>query len=264
MDLVKKYNITIQGEGTTPMLFAHGYGCDQHMWRHVTPAFTKNYKTVLFDHIGAGKSDYSQYDKEKYATLDGYADDVLEICEGLSLRDTVFVGHSVSAMIGILAAIKNPAPFSHLILLAPSPCYINDGDYNGGFSRADIEGLLESLDSNYLGWSQQMAPAIMGNPEKPELGEELTNSFCRTNPDIAKHFAKATFYSDNRNDLPKLKVPSLILQCSEDLIAPPAVGAYMHEQIPNSELVQMEARGHCPNLSAPEETIDCIKRYLIV
>ena len=262
MDIRKKYNINLAGHHGQPMLFAHGYGCDQHMWRYVVPAFEEDFKVILFDHIGSGGSDHSFYQKSKYATLEGYSNDILEICHGLHLKDTIFVGHSVSAMIGILAAIKDPSPFSHLILVAPSPCYINDGDYIGGFSREDIDGLLVALESNYLGWSAQMAPAIIGNLDRPELGEELTNSFCRTDPDIAKNFAKATFLSDNRQELPQLKVPSLILQCSEDLIAHKTVGKYMKKHIPQSEMVIMDATGHCPNLSAPEETVACIKSYL--
>jgi sigma-B regulation protein RsbQ len=244
------------------MIFAHGYGCDQNMWRFIAPAFRDEYQVVLFDHVGAGKSDVSAYSPTRYGSLKGYAADVLEICRELDLKDAVFVGHSVSAMIGVLAAIEEPARFSKLVLIGPSPCYINDGDYIGGFSRADIEGLLESLDSNYLGWSSSMAPVIMGNPDRPELGEELANSFCRTDPEIAKHFARVTFLSDNRTDLPKLKTPSLILQCSQDVIAPEAVGRYLHRNLAGSELRILKATGHCPHLSAPEETLAGMKAFL--
>jgi len=245
------------------MLFAHGYGCDQAMWRFITPAFQDTHRLVLFDHVGAGQSDLAAYSRTRYSTLRGYAEDVLEICRELDLKDTLFVGHSVSSMIGVLAAIAEPSRFAKLILIGPSPCYINnDGDYVGGFNRADIDGLLESLESNYLGWSSSMAPAIMGNPDRPELGTELTNSFCRTNPEIAKHFARVTFLSDNRADLPKVKTRSLILQCSDDLIAPEAVGRYLHQQLPDSELRVLKATGHCPHLSAPEETIEAIRAFL--
>jgi len=232
------------------------------MWRWVAPAFQPSHRVVLFDHVGAGKSDTSAYDRQKYATLDGYATDILEICHELRLSDVVFVGHSVSAMIGVLAANREPDLFKALVLVGPSPRYIDDEGYVGGFSRQDIEGLLVSLDSNYLGWSQSMAPAIMGNADRPELGEELTNSFCRTDPEIAGHFARVTFFSDNRQDLDAVRTPALILQCSEDVIAPRSVGDFVHRQIPDSRLVVMKATGHCPNLSAPDETIQAIEGFL--
>jgi sigma-B regulation protein RsbQ len=232
------------------------------MWRFITPAFKNEYKLVLFDHVGAGKSDTTAYSKMKYETLEGYADDILEICHALELQQAIFVGHSVSAMIGLLAALKEPDRFEKLVMIGPSPCYINSEGYTGGFSRADIEELLESLDSNYLGWSAAMAPVIMGNPDKPELGEELTNSFCQTNPEIAKHFAHTTFLSDNRADLKKLKTKTLILQCSEDVIAPMEVGEYVHRNIAGSEMMVLRATGHCPNLSAPEETIAAMRSFL--
>ena len=244
------------------MLFAHGFGCDQNMWRYVAPAFEDDFKVVMFDHVGAGASDLSAYDPAKYSSLDGYADDVLEICRGFELGNVVFVGHSVSAMIGILAAIKAPEVFSNLILVGPSPRYINDENYVGGFSEPQITELLDFLDSNHMGWSEAMAPVIMGNPDRPELGQELTNSFCRTDPNVARRFARTTFLSDNREDLDRLNTPSLILQCSEDIIAPIEVGRYVHEHLPNSTLAILEATGHCPNLSAPEETIAAIKAYL--
>jgi sigma-B regulation protein RsbQ len=246
------------------MVFAHGYGCDQHMWRHVVPAFEGTYRTVLFDHVGAGRSDLSAYDDERHSTLDGYGTDLLEILHELGLWDVIFVGHSVSSMIGLLAALQEPERFAKLVLVGPSPRYLDEpaDNYVGGFSRADIDALLDALDSNYLGWSSQMAPVIMGNPERPELAAELTNSFCRTEPEIAKKFARVTFLSDNRDDLLKLRTPSLILQCAEDVIAPTAVGDYVHQHTPGSSLVYLNATGHCPNLSAPEETIDAIKAWL--
>lgn len=262
MSILKRNNVTIFGQGQQPMLFAHGFGCDQNMWRFVAPAFEQEYKIVLFDHVGAGQSDVSAYSRTRYSTLDGYADDILEICHALDVTGGVFVGHSVSAMIGVLAAIKAPERFEKLVLVAPSPCYIDDQDYVGGFSRSDIEALLEFLDSNYLGWSSSMAPAIMGNPDRPELGDELVNSFCRTDPEIAKHFARVTFLSDNRADLPKLKTMSLILQCSNDVIAPKPVGEYVHRSLAGSRLVVMKASGHCPNLSAPDETVAAMKSFL--
>lgn len=261
-DIGRRFNVKISGRGDVPMLFAHGFGCDQNMWRHVAPAFEEDYKIVLFDHVGAGGSDLSAYDPVKYSSLEGYADDVLEICSAFELDKVVFVGHSVSAMISILAAIRAPEVFSNLVLIGPSPRYINEENYVGGFSEPQISELLEFLDSNHMGWSQAMAPVIMGNPDRPELGQELTNSFCRTDPDIARRFAKATFLSDNRDDLAHLRTPSLILQCSEDVIAPVEVGRYVHEHLANSSITILEATGHCPNLSAPEETIAAIKAYL--
>jgi sigma-B regulation protein RsbQ len=262
MSVRRRNNVRIFGEGTRPMVFAHGFGCDQNMWRFVTPAFADDYKIVLYDQVGAGNSDLSAYVRTKYARLDAYADDLLEICSAEGLTNVVFVGHSVSAMVGVLAAIREPDRFDRLILVGPSPCYINDNGYVGGFSREDIEGLLEFLDSNYMGWSTAMAPVIMGNPERPELASELTSSFCRTDPEIARHFARVTFLSDNRTDLPRLTTPALILQCSDDAIAPMTVGEYVHDQLPDSRLVILEATGHCPNLSAPTETIAAMRTYL--
>jgi sigma-B regulation protein RsbQ len=244
------------------MLFAHGYGCDQNMWRLITPAFEARYKIILFDHVGHGHSDKTAFDRIRYGSLHGYADDVLAICRELDLTNVIFVGHSVSAMIGVLAAIREPERFDRLVLIGPSPRYINDEDYVGGFKQEDIEGLLDVLDSNHLGWSSTMAPVIMGNPDRPELGEELTNSFCRTDPDIARHFARVTFLSDNRADLSGVRTKALVLQCSQDVIAPETVGRYMHQNLPDSEFVLMNATGHCPNLSAPEETIAAMNAFL--
>jgi sigma-B regulation protein RsbQ len=262
VSILKRNNVKVCGRGPIPMLFAHGYGCDQKMWRLVTPAFENDYRVVLFDHVGAGGSDLAAFSPAKYANLKGYAQDVLEICRELDLQNVEFVGHSVSSMIGLLAAVEEPSRFADLIMIGPSPCYIDDPGYKGGFSRADIEGLLDFLDSNYLGWSTTMAPVIMGNPERPELSEELTNSFCRTDPEIAKQFARVTFLSDNREDLPRLTVPSLILQCDVDAIAPLPVGTYLHSRLPESSLRFLKATGHCPQLSAPEETIREMKNYL--
>lgn len=262
MNVLRKNNVQIKGQGSQAIIFAHGFGCDQNMWRFITPAFEKEYQTILFDHVGAGHSDISSYNKTKYSSLHGYAADVIEIVEELELQKPIFVGHSVSAMIGVLSAIAKPDYFDRLVLVGPSPCYINDGDYIGGFTREQIEGLIESLEANYFGWSASMAPVIMGNPDQPELGEELTNSFCRAEPEIAKQFARVTFFSDNRADLGRLETPSLILQCSQDIIAPIAVGHYLHKHLKNSEMQIMRATGHCPNLSAPEETITLIQNYL--
>ncbi|MDP3151915.1 MAG: alpha/beta hydrolase [Archangium sp.] len=262
MKLQQRNNITVHGDGPATMLFAHGFGCDQTMWRNLTPSFGARYRLILFDLVGSGKSDLSAYDYRKYSTLHGYADDVLEIADQFAVGPLIFVGHSVSAIIGMLAAIKEPHRFAANLMVGPSPSYINDGDYIGGFSRGDIEGLLQALESNYLGWSSNMAPAIMGAPHKPELGVELTNSFCRTNPDIAKHFARVTFTADHRKDLPLVTTPSLIVQCSEDSIAPRPVGEFMHKAIRHSSLRVVENVGHCPHLSSPGSTFDAMRGFL--
>lgn len=261
-DIQSRNNVTVLGRGTRPMLFAHGFGCDQHMWRYVTPAFEDDYRVVLFDYVGAGKSDLSAYDPARYADLDGYASDVLDVCHALDLHDVIFVGHSVSSMVGVLAANREPERFSRLILIGPSPRYVNDDGYVGGFERADIDGLLETMDKNYIGWANYLAPAIMKNADRPELGEELTESFCSTDPVMARRFAEATFYADNRADLAASTVPSLILQCSEDIIAPLEVGEYLHGQLRESTFRVMHATGHCPHMSAPEETIALMKEFL--
>jgi sigma-B regulation protein RsbQ len=256
-------NVRVEGRPDgPPMLLAHGFGCDQNMWRRVWPAFADRCKIVLFDHVGVGGSDLSAFDPERYDSLQGYADDVLAICDELALRDVVFVGHSVSAMIGVLAAAARPELFARLVLVAPSPRYIDDDGYEGGFTREDIEELLEAMGDNYLGWSGVMAPAIMGAGQPPELQEELTESFCRADPAIARHFARVTFLSDNRADLPRVATPSLVLQCREDIIAPLSVGEYVDRALPDSRLVLLDATGHCPNVSAPEEVTAAIHDFL--
>ena len=260
---LRRNNVHEEGNsGGQPMLFAHGFGCDQNMWRHVWPAFAEDHRIVLFDHVGAGGSDLTAFDPEKYGSLDGYAADILDVCRALDLEDVVFVGHSVASIMGVLAAVEEPKRFSKLVLVGPSPRYENDGEYVGGFARDDIDALLSSLEANYLGWSAATAPLIMGTPDRPDLEEELTNSFCRTDPDIARHFARVTFLSDNRADLAKVTTPTLVLQCSQDAIAPTPVGEYVHGEIARSTLVHLRATGHCPNLSAPGETIEAIRAFL--
>jgi sigma-B regulation protein RsbQ len=260
--VIFRNNVKIWGSGSRTMLFAHGFGCDQNMWRFITPAFENDYKIVVFDYVGAGKSDLNAYNGQRYADLNGYSQDVLDICEALHLKEAIFVGHSVSGIIGVLAALKRPEYLSDLILIGPSPCYINDGEYVGGFNRTDIEELLDTMDKNYIGWANFLAPAIMKNPDRPELGRELTESFCSTDPKIARQFAMATFLSDNRNDLGKVNTPSLIMQCSDDLIAPFEVGDYLHAHLRNSTLKVLKATGHCPHMSHPDETIAVIQEYL--
>ncbi len=263
IDVARRNNVNLLGNPAgRPTMFAHGFGCSQEAWRDVAPEFLDDYLVVLFDHVGAGHSDLAAYDHGKYDSLHGYADDVREILETHDLRDVVFVGHSVSAIIGVLAAIRDPARFAQLVLVGPSPRYVNDNDYVGGFERHDIDSFLEALDANYLGWSSAMAPVMMGNPDRPELGEALTDSFCRTDPAIARHFARVTFLSDNRADLRKVSTPTLILQSSDDVIAPLAVGAFVHREIPNSELVVLTSTGHLPGLSSPDELVRTIKAQL--
>ena len=262
MSVLTRNNVVEAGKGTRAMVFAHGFGCDQNMWRFMAPAFEADFRVILFDHVGAGRSDLKAYDSKKYASLGGYVDDVVEIGRELQLRNAVYVGHSVSAMIGALASIRAPDLFESLVMVGPSPRYIDDYDYHGGFSAPQIEELLASLDDNHLGWSAAMAPAIMGNPDRPELGEELTNSFCRTDPVIAKQFARVTFTSDNREDLSKVTARTLVLQAREDIIASEEVGAYVHRHIAGSELKLLEASGHCANLSAPREVIAAIRAFV--
>jgi sigma-B regulation protein RsbQ len=261
-DVLTRNNVNVFGRGTQPMLFAHGFGCDQNMWRLITPAFEDDYKIVLFDYVGSGKSDLAAYDPERYGTLNGYAQDVLDVVRALDLRDVVLVAHSVSSMVAVLAANQEPDRFERLVLIGPSPRYINDAPYVGGFEKADIDGLLDMMDRNFIGWANFLAPAIMKNADRPELGEELTTSFCSTDPVVARRFAEATFLSDNRADLPRVRVPSLILQCSEDMVAPLEVGDYLHRTMPDSTLRVMKATGHCPHMSHPDETIQLMKEYL--
>jgi sigma-B regulation protein RsbQ len=263
MSIQQRNNVHVQGDGPATMVFAHGFGCDQNMWRFMAPRFARRFRVVTFDLVGSGGSDLSAYDRSKYASLDGYADDLLDMAREVAVGPVLFVGHSVSGMIGMLADLKSPGTFAGHMMIGPSPCYINDGAYVGGFTREDIDSLLDTLESNYLGWASSMAPAIMGVPERPELGEELAASFCRTDPDIAKQFARVTFLSDNRQDLPRLQTPTLVIQSSEDLIAPVAVGQYMHRTLPNSMLRIVENVGHCPHLSAPSASCDAIEEFLV-
>ncbi|MFE6387467.1 alpha/beta fold hydrolase [Nocardiopsis dassonvillei] len=263
MDILRRNNVTVTGAADGPtVVLAHGFGCDQNLWRLVVPTLAKRYRVVLFDYVGSGGSDASAWSEDRYSSLEGYAQDVVEVCEALDLERAVFVGHSVSAMVGVLASRALPERIRALAMVTPSPRYIDDEGYRGGFSAADIDELLASLESNYLGWSSAMAPVIMGNPERPELGQELTNSFCATDPDIARVFARTTFLSDNREDLKVVEVPTLVLECAQDAIAPPEVGAFVHAAIPSCTLVTLDATGHCPQLSAPRATAAALLEFL--
>jgi sigma-B regulation protein RsbQ len=261
-EIAQRNNVKIFGKGSHPIVFAHGYGCDQKMWRFITPAFENDYQIILFDHVGSGNSDQNAYDFEKYNTLKGYANDLNEMCDELQLEKVIFVGHSVSSMIGILAAAERPELFDKLVLIGPSPCYINDYDYFGGFTKQDIDELIDTLESNYLGWSSFITPVIIGNPEMPEYSEELREGFCNMDPEIAKHFAKVTFLGDNRVDLSRVSTSSLIIQCHPDIIAPVQVGEFVHKELTESEYVLLNTSGHCPHLTAPDQVISSIKSYL--
>lgn len=260
--IIARNNVRVSGHGTVPMVFVHGFGCDQNMWRFVTPAFEADYRVVCFDYVGSGKSDLTSYDPLRYRTLDGYASDLLDVCDALDLHDAILVGHSVSAMVGVLAANRAPGRFSRLVMIGPSPRYLNDAGYEGGFERADVDGLLDTMDRNYVGWASSLAPVIMGNSDRPALSRELEASFCSTDPVIARRFAEATFLADNRADLAKVRIPSLILQCRDDVIAPMVVGEYVHDHLPGSTLVVLEATGHCPHMSHPAETVAAMRSYL--
>ncbi|WP_282348414.1 alpha/beta hydrolase [Pseudomonas sp. PS01301] len=262
MSIGHRNNVTVVGDGPSTLIFSHGYGCDHTMWRYLYPHFTGRFKVVLYDLVGAGRSDLGVYSSEKYSSLAGYAYDLNEIVDQYAVGPTVLVGHSVSAMIGVLADRLVPNRISAHVMVGPSPCYVNSDDYVGGFELQDIRSLLDTLDSNYLGWSSTMAPVIMGAPGQPALGEELTNSFCRTDPEIAKRFARVTFLSDNRPDVAGLITPTLILQSSDDLIAPVAVGEYLHEAMPNSTLCLVPNIGHCPHMSAPGECAEAMDTFL--
>ncbi|UKJ44365.1 alpha/beta fold hydrolase [Lysinibacillus sp. ACHW1.5] len=261
-NIVVRNNVTILGHGDQPLIFAHGFGCDQNMWRFITPAFMDKYKIILFDYVGSGNSDINAYSSEKYQSLQGYVQDLLDIIETLSLQNSIFVGHSISAMIGLLASIQHPDYFKKLIMIGPSPCYLNDNGYRGGFERSDIAELLDMMEMNFTGWASYMAPIAMSNPDQPALTQELKQTFIAADPIIAKEFAEVTFLSDHRSELPKVSVPSLIIQCSEDSIVPISVGDYLHQHLKNSTLQLMEAKGHYPHISHPNETIQCIADFL--
>lgn len=262
MNVLKRHHVSVAGTGTQAMIFVHGFGCDQHMWELVAPAFEEDYRIILLDLVGAGNSDLTAYDPVRYDTLAAHAEDLCEVLETLDLFNVVFVGHSVSAMIGVLAAVREPARFARLVLVTPSPRYLNEGDYIGGFELGDVEELLEAMDSNYLGWATEFAHELTANPRQPEVATKLSSSLCRTDPAIARHFAKVTFLSDNRADLSRVRTPTLVLQSARDRIAPLAVGNYVHKRVAGSRLVVMDTAGHCPHLSAPQATIAALRTYL--
>jgi sigma-B regulation protein RsbQ len=262
MSIQQRNHVVVEGDGRPTFVFAHGFGCDQSMWRFIAPHYAQRYRTIRYDLTGSGRSDLAAYDRVRHGSLQGHADDLIEVVRSVEDGPVVFVGHSAGSMIGLLAGIREPDLFAAQIWLGPSPCYVSDGDYVGGFSRADIDSLLETLDSNYLGWSSTMAPAMMGAPDQPHLAEELTNSFCRTDPEIARHFAHVTFLSDNRADVPLLPQPTLIVQCSDDLIAPRSVGEFLQRTLQNGTLRVIQNFGHCPHMSAPRESIAAMDEFI--
>jgi sigma-B regulation protein RsbQ len=262
VDVIARNNVRVLGRPTGPtLMLAHGFGCNQNLWRLIVSRLQDDFRLVLFDHVGSGASDPAAWDAQRYSSLQGYADDIGQVMAALDLTEVVFVGHSVAAMMGVLAVADDPRRFAKLILLTPSPCYLDHDGYTGGFSRADIDDLLESMESNYLGWSRTMGPTVMGTPDRPELEAELTDAFCRNDPAKARVFARTTFLSDNRDDLPTVSVPTLIVECSHDTLAPKAVGAYTAGHIPGSRLVTIDATGHCPQLSAPDPTAAAIAEF---
>ncbi len=262
-NILLRNNVKIEGSGEKTLIFAPGFGCDQTVWNEVKDAFIDEYRVILFDYVGMGKSDIGSYNRDRYHTLSGYAQDVLDICSTLELEDAIFVGHSVSSMIGMLASIKKPTYFSNLIMIGPSPCYLNDPpSYYGGFEKEDLLGLLEMMEKNYIGWANMFASTLVNDPDRHTLSHDLEDRFCSTDPVIARQFAEATFFSDNRGDLSKVTVPSYIMQCSNDIIAPTEVGNYLHDQLPNSKFIKLKAVGHCPHMSHPEETTQAILQYL--
>lgn len=256
-------NVQISGQGKQPIIFAPGFGCDQTVWQEVALAFEGNYKVVLFDYVGLGKSDLSAFEPNKYSNLSGYVQDLLDVLCATELRDAIFVGHSVSSMIGLLASLRNPEYFSNLIMIGPSPCYLNHPpEYYGGFEKDDLLGLIELMEKNYIGWANVFSNTLINTSARTDVANNLENRFCSTDPKVMNTFAQACFFADNRKEIQEATIPSLILQCSEDIIAPKEVGIYLKENMPNSTLEYMNATGHCPHMSDPEETIDAIKAYL--
>lgn len=262
--ILRRNNVMVQGhdQGRPALVFVNGFGCDQSIWRTVAPQFAPDHRIVLFDHVGIGRSQLSATNATRYASLQGYADDLLEVCDAAGAHNAVLIGHSVGAMIGVLAAIRWPAAFRHLILVAPSPCFLNDGSYLGGFEREDLDTLLEAMDANYKHWTHQVAPLIVGNPGRPELAWELESGFNHIDPAVARRFARLSFRLDLRAELPLLSTPTTVLQCTDDNMVPDVVGEFMRESIRNCELIQLRATGHCPHMSAPQELV-CVLADLL-
>lgn len=261
-NVIARNKVRVFGEGKRTIVMAHGFGCDQTMWQYISPAFSGDYRLVQFDYVGSGNSDLSAYSAERYGTFRGYVQDLLDVIEALELTEIIFFGHSVSSMIGMLASIERPELFSCMVMIGPSPRYLNDGEYFGGFERSDITELLDMMEMNFSGWASFMAPLAMNTPEHPELVKDLERSFITADPVITREFAEVTFLSDHRNAVAEASTPTLILQCSDDSIVPIQVGEYLHKNLRGSEFRLMKAKGHYPHISHPEETVALIKAYL--
>ena len=263
LNILSRNNVHVQGNNGPLLLYAHGFGCNQTMWNQVTPYFESTHRQVLFDYVGSGKSDLASFDVKRYSSLQGYAQDVLDVCDALGLSNGVtFVGHSVSCSVGLLASIARPELFDRLVLLGPSPCFLNHPpDYLGGFEREDLEGLLSLMDQNYIGWANYLAPVVSGETEAGALTGELSDSFCSTDPTVARVFAQTTFFSDNRADLPLVSRPCLILQHREDALAPLGVGEYMHANLQGSTLKVLDVAGHCGHMSQPFLVAEAMRNY---
>lgn len=262
MDILKRNNVRILGGGPRTLVLVNGFGCDQSIWNAVAPGLTKHFRVVLFDQMGAGNSDFAAYDSKKYASLDGYTQDLLAICRLLGPGEITLIGHSVGAMICMLAAIEAPWLFRQLLLLCPSPCYTNHPGYHGGFEQADIDSMLAFMETDFVGWADSFAHFIMGTPDRPSLVMEMSHRFCQNDPMIAKQFARVTFTADNRQDLPQVSTPCLLVQCAEDLVAPLEVGTYLLAAIPQATLVTLPISGHCPHVSAPLETLTVLQSFM--
>lgn len=261
-EILVRNHVNVFGEGTKTIVFAHGFGCDQSVWRDVAPAFCKDYRVVLFDYVGSGNSDKEAYSIERYESLRGYSQDIIDICDAMDLKNIAFVGHSVSGMIGALASIERPDLMEQMIMIGPSPYYLNEPGYSGGFDKTDVDALLDMMEINFREWAKYLAPVAMGEAAEPDMTKSFENTLCSNDPNIARKFAEVTFTSDSRDVLGEVKTPTLILQTQYDAIAPVEVGQYIHANIPSSELVLMEATGHNPHISYPEETVACISAYL--
>ncbi|MYL23199.1 alpha/beta fold hydrolase [Halomonas alkaliantarctica] len=259
----RRNNVTVRGQGERTLMLAHGFGCDQKMWRFLIPRLERHYTLVLFDYVGSGNSDTSAFDVERYARLEGYAQDILDICEALSLKDVTLIGHSVSSIIGLIACETAPERFSRLVMIAPSPSFQNHPpDYYGGFEQEDLQDLLDLMDMNYIDWANYLAPLVMDKQNGDTLVNELSDSFCSIDPVAAKTFAQATFTADYRHILPDTPCPTLIVQSKHDALAPQHIGHYMHDVMPHSTLLMIDTVGHCPHMSHPRQVLDAVLDFL--
>ncbi|MEW6491595.1 MAG: alpha/beta hydrolase [Cyanobacteriota bacterium] len=261
--IMQRNNVQVLGDGPQTIIFAHGFGSDQMAWRHQVATFASDFRIILFDHVGAGKSDFSAYSPRRYSSIYSYADDLLDLCAELKLTKSILVGHSVSGMVSLLAALVEPDCFSQLIFISASPRYLNDVGYYGGFEQSDLDALYEAMSTNYYAWASGFAPIAMATQDKPELAKEFANTLAAIRPDIAQAVSRVIFQSDHRAELPRLKIPTVILQASDDIAVPPEVGQYMANVIPHSKLIKINAKGHLPHLSAPDVVTSAIAECLV-